>query len=427
MTSEPIQDGAGSAGSVLSVEREPLERCVAVPAAVFAADFWARQPLYSPAAETGAGFADLFGAAAVDELLSRRGLRTPFVRMAKQGRVLDAGRFTRSGGAGATVADQVADDKVLGLLADGASLVLQGLHRTWPPLVDFGSRLAGQLGHPVQINAYVTPADNQGFSAHYDTHDVFVLQIAGRKAWQVHAPVVADPSPEQTWEQRRAEVATRAAESPLLDLTLAPGDALYLPRGYLHQARALGELSIHLTIGVHPITRHDLLRELVAAVADEPELRRSLPMGADLADVHALAPELIESIRRFTASVGTGDPYAGAVASRIGRRLGRDTRPAAIAPLRQLGELAGLADDSVVQLRPGSRVTTTEGPDELRIDLLDRYLSVPSEMAQAVRLVLTGRPVRVGDLPGLDPAERLVLARRLLREAFVVAVPAEAR
>ena len=36
---------------------------------------------------------------------------------------------------------------------------------------------------------------------------------------------------------------------------LRPGDALYLPRGYLHSATALGDISAHLTVGVHPVTR----------------------------------------------------------------------------------------------------------------------------------------------------------------------------
>ena len=102
--------------------------------------------------------------------------------MAKNGSVLSTATFTRSGGVGAGITDQVADDKVLAQLSDGATLVLQALHRTWPPLVRFGSALAAELGHPVQINAYVTPPQNQGFSAHYDTHDVFVLQVAGTKA-----------------------------------------------------------------------------------------------------------------------------------------------------------------------------------------------------------------------------------------------------
>ena len=58
----------------------------------------------------------------VDELLSRRGLRTPFLRVAKDGKVVDASRFTRSGGAGAEIADQLADDKLLGLFVDGSTL-----------------------------------------------------------------------------------------------------------------------------------------------------------------------------------------------------------------------------------------------------------------------------------------------------------------
>ena len=84
---------------------------------------------------------------------------------------------------GAGVADQVSDDKLVRLFADGATMVLQGLHRVWPPIIAFSQQLAAELGHPVQANAYVTPPQNQGFSDHYDVHDVFVLQIAGEKRW----------------------------------------------------------------------------------------------------------------------------------------------------------------------------------------------------------------------------------------------------
>ena len=148
--------------------------------------------------------------------------------------------------------------------AAAARLVLQGLHRTWPPLVDFATDLASDLGHPVQVNAYITPPENRGFAAHYDVHDVFVLQVAGHKRWHVHEPVVLNPLPDQPWQQHRAAVAARAAEQPLIDVVLEPGDALYLPRGYLHSADALGEVSIHLTVGVHPVTRHHLVQQLVA-------------------------------------------------------------------------------------------------------------------------------------------------------------------
>ena len=64
-----------------------LARCVACSARVFAEDHWGRAPRLSRAAELPAGFTDLIDAVAADELVSERGLRTPFLRMAKDGAV----------------------------------------------------------------------------------------------------------------------------------------------------------------------------------------------------------------------------------------------------------------------------------------------------------------------------------------------------
>src|SRR4029078_4211032 len=87
--------------------RPALARCLSVPPAEFAATYWSLRPILSPATTLPADFADLFSADAVDELLSTRGLRTPFLRLASEGTVLGSARFTRSGGLGAGVADQV--------------------------------------------------------------------------------------------------------------------------------------------------------------------------------------------------------------------------------------------------------------------------------------------------------------------------------
>jgi len=148
----------------------------------FAADVWGRCPLHSPAAALPGTARALFSAEAVDELVSTRGLRTPFLRMARDGATLAERDFTAPGGAGATIADQLSDDKLLQQFAGGATMVLQGLHRTWEPLIAFSQGLAGELGHPVQVNGYVTPAQSRGFDDHYDVHDVFVLQVAGLNA-----------------------------------------------------------------------------------------------------------------------------------------------------------------------------------------------------------------------------------------------------
>ena len=205
----------------------------------FQTDVWSQRPWLTAAGDRADG-EPIFSLDDADELLSTRGLRTPFLRIAKDGQVLPTRRFVGGGGAGARVADQVLDERVLDEFSAGSTLVFQGLHRIWPPLQDLAGRLADELGHPVQVNAYLTPSTSRGFSAHYDTHDVFVLQIAGHKSWRCFAPPIAAPLPAQEWTTVRAEVAERAAGAPELTTTLGPGDCLYLPRGWVHEATALG-------------------------------------------------------------------------------------------------------------------------------------------------------------------------------------------
>jgi hypothetical protein len=397
-----------------------LSRCVACAAEIFAEQNWGRAPRLTRAAELAGSFDDLLDATAVDELVSRRGLRTPFLRMAKEGTVLPAARFTRGGGAGASIGDQAADDRVLGAIGDGATLVLQALHRTWPPLVDFGSQLAAELGHPVQINAYITPPQNQGFAPHYDVHDVFVLQVGGRKQWTVHAPVVEAPLDNQPWEGRRDEVAARTSDEPLLDTVLEPGDALYLPRGTIHAAKAQGETSIHLTIGVHPITRYQLVRHVLDAVQDDPELRASLPMGADLSDPAVLAPHLAATIAALHDRLD--DVPAARVAGNVGTDLMQRTRPEPIGPLAQLAAADALGDATPVRLRAGLRLHVDHDGEHVRLVLLDRTIDLPRTAADAIKTVLSGTTFTPAQLAGLDPAEQLTVSRRLIREGVLVPV-----
>ncbi len=405
---EPAGGAGGSA----------LARCVACTADVFATENWGRAPRLTRAAELPRGFDDLLNPAAVDELVSRRGLRTPFLRMAKDGSVLANDRFTRGGGAGATINDQVADDKVLAAMADGATLVLQALHRSWPSLVDFASRLADELGHAVQVNAYVTPPQNQGFAPHYDVHDVFVLQVSGRKRWIIHEPVVEAPLDNQPWDKRKDAVNARAAEEPVIDTVLEPGDALYLPRGTIHSAAAQGETSIHLTVGVHPLTRYHLVQHLLEAVQDDPELRTSLPMGAELDDPDVLAPILSATLEALRDRLERSEPADAA--RHLQTTLMSRTRPEAISPLAQLDAAAALDLATPVRLRHALRVRHEVTGDGVRLVLLDRTVTLPGSTADAVKTILSRAVFTPAELPGLDADDQLTVTRRLLREGLVV-------
>ena len=395
-----------------------MRRCVGIEPARFAATHWARRPLLTP----GAGdFTDLLDPAAVDELVSSRGLRTPFLRVAKDGKVVETARFTRGGGAGAEIADQLADDRLTELFSDGSTLVLQGLHRTWPPLIEFGTALAAELGHPVQVNAYVTPPQNKGFAAHFDVHDVFVLQVAGEKRWTIHPPVHPAPLRDQDWTRYRPAVQRRATEEPAIDAVLRPGDALYLPRGWLHSAEALGEVSVHLTVGIHSVTRYALVEALTALAAQEPRLRASLPLGVDVADPDQLGDDLTETVRALTDWLTEADPAE--VAERVRRRVWTATRPEPVGPLAQSTAARSVSDTTRVRLRAGLRHRLHPVEDgSVVLETQHTRLTLPAATAPAVRALLAGATPAAGELPELDAADGRILVARLLRESVVVPV-----
>ncbi|MZD07089.1 cupin, partial [Streptomyces sp. SID5785] len=302
----------------------------------FAREVWSRTALLTRGASD---FADLFSAGAVDELIARRGLRTPFLRVAKDGATLPESSYTAPAGVGATIGDQLDDTALWRAFADGATLVLQALQRTWEPVADLTAALGTELGHPVQANAYVTPPQNRGFDAHYDVHDVFVLQIEGAKRWIVHEPVLPDPLRDQPWTDHRSAVAEAARGAPAVDAVLEPGDVLYLPRGWLHSARAQGEVCVHLTLGVHTWTRYALAEQLaeaaLAALREDPEMRGTLPLGIDGPD----SPDgVLDAVRaRLAAAVDGADP-----APLFHRARRAHSRPAPLGPLAQFAALDGL-------------------------------------------------------------------------------------
>ena len=77
-----------------AVPTEPLDRysmlsrCVATDPETFARQYWGRKPLLSRAEVLPRDFSDLLSAETVDELIAERGIRAPFIRLAREGSVL---------------------------------------------------------------------------------------------------------------------------------------------------------------------------------------------------------------------------------------------------------------------------------------------------------------------------------------------------
>lgn len=136
-------------------------------------------------------------------------------------------------------------------LLDGASCVVNHAEYVWAPFTELCTQLRRELLH-VYCNTYVTPRDSQAVRAHADDRDVFVLQLLGRKHWRVYAnPPIPLPYPDEQVGKNGLPVPESVlAAEPLIDFELGPGDVLYMPRGFVHEARCGTEASWHATLAV---------------------------------------------------------------------------------------------------------------------------------------------------------------------------------
>ncbi|WP_080734370.1 cupin domain-containing protein [Rhodococcoides fascians] len=406
-----------------SDHRSALRRLTGIDLGTFSDRFWGVAPKLTRSVDLSDSFDDLMTLDAVDELISERGVRTPFVRMAKDGRLLDKSQFTSSGGFGAEVTDQVDSAAVLAAFASGNTLVLQGLHRLWPPLIHFVDDLVRELGHPVQVNSYVTPAASQGFSPHYDVHDVFVVQIAGTKRWSIHSPVHVHPLNNQPWSDRRSAVEDHASNTPELDIVLEPGDVLYLPRGWIHSAQALGDTTVHLTIGVASYNDFDLAHHVLKSLGDVESLRAPLPAGLDHSDPESLVPHVHRVVDAMRAALDKIDRDPDAVrrlAERVADRHDDLVRPEPVRPLASVAAMDALRGEDSIRLRPGIFARIAHTKDGVSMVLRNKTVTLPSQCADAIETLMKGASCRLDSMPGLDLDDALVVARRLIREGIAV-------
>lgn len=337
---------------------------------------------------------DLLSLDDVDQLLTSTAIRTPAVRLAQNGSVLASSRFTRKATiAGEPLSGLVDARKVLDLFGGGATVVLQGLHRYWPPLTQLVRELELALGHPCQANAYLTPPGSQGFALHSDTHDVFVFQTYGTKLWEVHD------------------------EAGAREIVMQPGTCVYLPTGTPHAARTQESASLHVTVGINQVTWRHVLERAVNASLEHPTLDGHLPAGY-LDDPSVLEAELTEMLSLLARRVRATEAAALAVAE-VERFL-TSRKTLARGGVRDRLTLANLSDETKLRRRNGSVCRLVTSGDRLRMLLGDRELNVPARLLAPMEFVVSTTELCPRDLAEwLDPPSRIVLARRLVAEGLL--------
>jgi ribosomal protein L16 Arg81 hydroxylase len=247
----------------------------------FFSTYWERQQLLLPRGLPGY-YESLITTADLENIISRSDARYPAIRLAKGGGYFAPEVYTHNVKHG--------DESFLGVpdvkrIAEeyrrGATVALPAIHRTWPALGSLCDQLQTEFGHPAHANVYITPGNAAGFTPHYDIHEVFVLQIAGRKRWSIYAPVIELPHRSQLFTPQ-----AYSGQAPIAEVELTSGDLLYLPRGFLHSTTTSDGFSAHVTVGITVYTWVDLLKEHLrpcsssrefAICCQRPWLRRFAP------------------------------------------------------------------------------------------------------------------------------------------------------
>jgi len=156
---------------------------------------------------------------------------------------------------------------------NGYTLVFEAFERYSKSIESIVNTLTNTFQCVTHTHAFFTPANAQGYKIHYDTDDAFILQISGRKRWQIYEGPEYLPS-----GPNRYDSSVHKPGKLLQDIILEPGDMLYIPRGVMHNPNCLEDWSLHLAIGIHTITWEDLLTEAInSAISRNPNLRSSVP------------------------------------------------------------------------------------------------------------------------------------------------------
>jgi hypothetical protein len=158
----------------------------------------------------------------------------------------------------------------------GAAVVLEGIDLLDAGINDFVMRLDDSLPCVLSnAEVFFSQQDNEAYEGHCDADDVLVVQLAGKKTWNLYTP-----------QQRRYAGIQDLSEQQLgpvmQELTMRPGDAIYLRAGVPHRCVTSAPFSLHMSFDL--VDNSPLAGEIAQQAASQYAHACELPY-APLSDV----------------------------------------------------------------------------------------------------------------------------------------------
>lgn len=129
-----------------------------------------------------------------------------------------------------------------------ATVVIENLGKTNIEVNKVVRGLNHELGSVWDATLFFTPIASQGFPAHFDLLDFFVLQLHGSKRWRLYESPIKHASRREFYTMPLDYENQKVID----EFHLRQGDLLYLPRGILHGVNTTDELSVHISLNGQP-------------------------------------------------------------------------------------------------------------------------------------------------------------------------------
>lgn len=234
----------------------------------FETDYWENQVLHIQR-DNPEFFSDLFSIKDLDYLLEYTRPRGNSIRVVKSQQPISPTVYENQDGS-------LNLNQLYAAYADGHTIVVNEIQRFCNPIKELVESVRQYFGHHVVANLYLTPENEKALSPHYDTHDVFALQISGEKHWILYDDTYYKTPLMHSFQP----IFQREHLTGAKEITLKAGDVLYMPRGVPHEAYTTDQSSMHITFGVHSTQWLDFISKAVLNLGQKHiELRRALPIG----------------------------------------------------------------------------------------------------------------------------------------------------
>lgn len=296
--------------------------------------------------------------------------------------------------------------------ADGHTLAMGGFQLHSFSLRKFCYDLEKMFGHPFQTNLYLTPEDSKGFSPHWDTHDVFVLQISGKKHWCIYENSVALADKNLEFEKEGFDPGKVIDE-----FLLEQGDMLYIPRGLTHDAYTSNDKSLHITTGMLGFTWSQFVIEAILKLSKEhSEFREFIPTGSLKSSAEITNDKISKLIQILTSELTALNGI-----KRFNAQLKSSQNNCSTNQLNQVLELKNLSENTNVVCRQDVHFEIEENYESIILKFYDTLLKFPKHCSGVIKELLNRKkPILVKELTGeLDSDGKIVLIRTLIKEGLV--------